>query len=241
MIRIRATLTITILTLLTYSYSQEGFSDWEKSYFNKNASTKQKAFVNRITIPDNLNVPTVKSSSYGKYEKYGWDACLKRSFAAFFTEAKSYGYKRPVALAYGLLNLGNFDVLNYQYALKSHFNDTAWVEQTYKTLTPLIKESWSLLDKNTKLIYISIIKHTERYLRTFNYNEELKYYNQLEKSSTQDQFIVKGNKSTSNSEYRKAETFIFRRIKDANENNGNWNKRWIKKMLIRMKRLLRIA
>ena len=235
MLKIRAVLLAVTFVSLSNMKAQEGFSDWEKSYFTKNASSKQQEFVKKVTFPDKIEVPKVKPARFGMNEKQGWDACLKRSFAAFFTEAKSYRYSKTVTLVYGLFNLGNYDAFKYQPALKNHFNDTAWVEETFSTLLPLFKESWYLLDNDTRIIYVSIIKHTERYLRTFDYQQELKYHRQLVLIHKQDDFIIKSSNSASKNEFRKAEAFIFRRIKDAKENKGNWTVNWLQKMLKNLK------
>lgn len=241
MLKMKVSLLIMLFFGLSHLIAQEGFSDYEKSYFTRNASSQQREFVNKVTFPTTITVPWVNPPDNCKDEKQAWDVCLRRSFAAFFTESKSYGHNKQVALVYGLFLLGNYDVFNYQSALKKQFNDTAWVENTFVAILPMIKESWYLLDKDTRNIYTGIIKHTDRYLKSFDYQREMKYFNELIIFSRQDEFIQKGSLDGPKNELRKAEAFIFRRIKDAHENNGNWNVKWVQKMIIKLKRGLIIA
>lgn len=238
---IRAVFLTALLSISTPFFAQEGFSNWEKSYFEKNASSQQREFVNRISLPEKIEVPKIKEHTNFSNEKKAWDVCLKRSFAAFLTEPKSYAYNKQVALVYGLFNLGNFDVSTFQQALKNNFNDTAWVENSFLELLPLIKQSWYLLDKETRDLYISIIRHCENYLKSFDFEQEKKYYAQLILLEQEEKFTSKSCKSNSNNDYRKAEAFIFRRIYDAKENNGNWTKKWAVKMLRKVRRSLLIA
>ena len=237
----RAFLSLLAFISLYCGRAQEGFTSWEKSYFKKNASLKQREFVNKISLPFEINVPNVNPSKYSMDIRRGWDACLKRSFAAFFTESKSYKYNRTVALVYGLFNLGNYDVFKYQTALKENFNDTLWIEDAYSALQPLLKESWYLLDGETRSIYTSILKHTDEYLQTFDYEDEKLYLIQLDVLSKPEQFITQSINSSSRNEFRKAEAYIFRRIRDAKERKGNWSVDWAKKMLRRIKRSLVIT
>jgi len=241
MIKNQAVLMAFILANLYCIKAQEGFTNWERSYFKKNASLKQQEFVKKISLPFGIKVPNVRPSKYSIDIRQGWDACLKRSFAAFFTESKSYKYNKTVALVYGLFNLGNYDVFKYQTALKEHFNDTLWIEQTFAALQPLLKESWYLLDSETRNIYISILKHIGKYLQTFDYEDEKLYCIQLEVLTKPHQFITKSINSSSRNEFRKAEAFVFRRIRDAKENKGNWTINWAKKMVKRIKRKLMIV
>ncbi|MDF1549110.1 MAG: hypothetical protein P1P88_14895 [Bacteroidales bacterium] len=239
--RIRAVFLTAFLSSSSLIFAQEGFSNWEKSYFEKNASSQQREFVNNISLPEKIEVPKIKTNSNSLKEKKIWDVFLKRSVAAFLTEPKSYAYNKKVALVYGVLNLGNFDVFYYHEALKNNMNDTAWVENSFLELLPLIKQSWYLLDKETRDLYISIIKHCENYLKSFDYEQEKKYYAQLILLEQEDKFISNSCKSTSINEFRKAEAFIFRRINDAKENQGNWTKKWTMKMLRKLRRSLLIA
>lgn len=223
-------------------FAQQGFSDWEKSYFKKNSSDEQIAFIKKLKLPDELAFPKIIFEKNVIVDsRYSWCSYLKRSFAAFFTEAKSYKYNKKVALAYGILNLGNYDVFKYHEGLKKCINDTLWVEKTFNTLLPVLKESWYLLDNNTRDIYKSIIKHTENYLGSFNYEEERTYKNQLIVLSKPDDFIVKSRNSNIKNDFRKAEAFIFRRMNDSNERKGNWSIYWARKMLLKIKRSLVIA
>ncbi len=241
MLKIRAVLLALTIVSFTTIYAQEGFSDWEKKYFQENATKSQKEFVKKVTLPFGIKVPNVRPSIYSMDIRRGWDACLKRSFAAFFTESKSYRYNKTVALVYGLFNLGNYDVFKYQSALKEHFNDTLWLENSFTLLLPLFKESWYLLDKETREIYTTILKHSEKYIETFDYEEEKLYCNQLIVLSKPDQFITKSINGSKKNEFRKAEAFIFRRIRDAKEQKGNWTIGWAKKMIDRIKRGLVIS
>lgn len=241
MLKIRAVLLALFLGGVTTIRAQEGFSLWEKKYFQKNASKIQREFVKKVTLPFGIKVPAVKPSIYSLDNRRGWDAFLKRSFAAFFTESRSYRYNKKVSLVYGLFNLGNYDVFNYQNALKVHINDTLWVEENFRLLLPLLKESWYLLDNETRTIYTSILKHAEIYLKTFDFEEEKRYCNQLIVLSKPEQFITKSRGSSSINEFRKAEAFIYRRMRDAKEQKGNWTVNWAKKMLDRIKRSLVIS
>jgi hypothetical protein len=241
MLKIRAVLLAYTIVSFTTIRAQEGFSEWEKAYFQENATANQKEFVKKVTLPFGIKVPSVRPSIYSMDIRQGWDACLKRSFAAFFTESKSYKHNKTVALVYGLFNLGNYDVFNYQSALKGNFNDTLWIEETFTLLLPLFKESWYLLDNETREIYTTILKHSEKYLETFDYEEERLYCNQLIVLSKPDQFITKSINCSATNEFRKAEAFIFRRIRDAKEQKGNWTVSWAKKMLDRIKRSLVIS
>ncbi|NJO88013.1 MAG: hypothetical protein HC831_02895 [Chloroflexia bacterium] len=241
MLKIRAVLLAYAIVSFTTIWAQEGFSDWEKTYFQENATESQKEFVKKVTLPFGIKVPNVRPSIYSMDIRRGWDACLKRSFAAFFTESKSYQYNKTVSLVYGLFNLGNYDVFNYQSALKENFNDTLWVEQTFTLLLPLFKESWYLLDSETRDIYAAILKHSEKYLETFDYEGEKLYCNQLIVLSKPDQFIAKSINCSAANEFRKAEAFIFRRMRDTEDQKGNWTVNWAKKMLNRIKRSLVIS
>ncbi len=241
MLKIRAVILAFVIVNVTTINAQEGFSEWEKNYFQKNASFNQQEFVKKVSFPFCIKLPTVKPSKYSMDIRRGWDACLKRSFAAFFTESKSYKYSKRVALVYGLFNLGNYDVFNYQAALKDNFNDTLWVEETFKAMLPVLKESWYLLDRDTRNIYISILKHADNYLQTFDYEEEKLYCNQLIVLSKPEQFITLGINSKQKNEFRKAEAFIFRRIRNAKEHKGNWTIDWVKKMVNLIKRSLVIS
>lgn len=157
-----------------------------------------------------------------------WNIYLKKCFAAFFTESKSYSFNKTATLVYGLLNLGNYETISFHPQLKSNINDTVWVEEVYHSLIPVIKESWNILDQDTKRIYTEIIKYTETYIHTFNFKEELKY----QKEAPLEKFISCSCKSSGKNEFRKAEAFIFRRICDSHAGKGNWTIPWTKKMLL---------
>lgn len=242
MIKPRVIATLIACMAFGVLFAQHGFSDWEKSYFKKNSTDEQKNFINKLHLPDDLIFPKISLEKNVIIDsRYSWGTYLKRSFAAFFTEAKSYKYNKTVALAYGLLHLGNYDVFKYHKGLKKCLNDTLWVEKTFNTLLPAFKEGWYLLDNNTRAIYKSVLKHTENYVYSFNYEEERTYKNQLIVLSKPEDFITKSRDTNLKNDFRKAEAFIFRRIHDSKGLKGNWTIYWIKKMLVRIKRSLVIV
>ena len=53
-----------ILIQKTFFCAQEGFSEWEKTYFRKNSSSSQQEFVKKVTIPFCIKLPAVKPSKY---------------------------------------------------------------------------------------------------------------------------------------------------------------------------------
>ena len=229
-----------ILFLVQICNAQIGFSDWETKYFSTNATPEQKDFLKKVVFPRNIHFPRIKPYKYGFDNMHCWNIYLKKCFAAFFTETKSYDFNRTASLTYGILNIGNYDTYNFHSQLKSSISDTGWVELVYAALIPFFKESWGLLDPKSRYVYNEIARHTESYLNNFNYDEEKEYLEKLDSDLKPDNFIDFSPNSLSKNEYRKAEAFVFRRIDEAKAEKGNWTIPWIRKMIIRAKQDLGI-
>jgi hypothetical protein len=227
----RLFLIITVLFSIQVSKSQTGFSDWETAYFSLNATAAQKDFIKTVEFPRCISFPKIKPFRYGFDNIYCWNIFLKKYFAAYFTEAKYYSFNKTASLTYGILNLGNYDNFHFSLQLKSSINDTAWVENVYSALKPIIRQSWDLLDSDTRFVYVEILYHTKNFLDRFDYQEELRYQQMLSINSKSDEFIVHGYKSSEINEFRKAEAFVFRRINDSQVQKGNWTISWIRKMI----------
>jgi hypothetical protein len=237
----RLMLIVSVMLCIKVSVAQVGFSEWETAYFSTNATKEQKDFLKKVEFPRSLQFPKIKPLKYGFDNIYCWNIYLRKCFAAFFTESKSYEFNKTATLVYGLLCPGNYETLNYHPQLKSSINDTLWSENIYNSLIPFFSESWKLLDSDTRKIYTEIINHIDNYLKTFNYQSELKYQQQLENQFKQENFTLFSSNSSSKNEYRKAEAFIFRRINDSKANNGNWNILWMRKMIQKLKAELKIS
>jgi hypothetical protein len=231
---------VIISFIIPFSKAQVGFSDWEIDYFKINSTNVQKKFIDTVEFPRNLNFPKLKLKKFGFDEIYCWNIYLKKCFAAFFTESKSYAFDKAVTLVYGILSLGNYDTFSFQSQLKSSLNDTIWAENVYTSLIPVLKKGWNILDPETKNIYSEIILYTENYLKRFNYQSELLYQQKLQEQSKIENFTLYGCQATCKKEFRKAEAFIFRRINDSNSGKGNWTIQWISKMLSKLKAQLGI-
>jgi hypothetical protein len=240
MLLTRSLLIVSIFFIVEVSKAQIGFSDWETAYFSMNATKEQKDFIDKVVFPRSIHFPKIKPFKYGFDNIHCWNIYLKKCFAAFFTESKSYAFNKTASLTYGILNLGNYDTFRFHSQLKSSINDTSWTEMVYNDLMPDFRESWNLLDPETQSIYVDIIRHTDRYLKTFNFQDELKYQKKLSDESNLDGFIRHSYDSSDSSEYRKAEAFVFRRIYDSKTGNGNWTVPWIRKMLDNVKEQLGI-
>jgi hypothetical protein len=220
--------------------AQTGFSEWEWYYFTKNASTAQQDFVQNVVFPRDLLFPKIETSRTFSDQRGLWNIFLKKCFAGFFTESKSYGFNKSVSLVYGLLNLGNYDTYRFHMVLKKNINDTAWVEQLYTALLPVIKESWKLLDAGTMANYKIIISHVENYLKRFDFKAEDAYYRKLQKANTPEYFIIYNPGTVKRNELRKGEAFIFRRMSDSKNGVGNWSIKWGQKMVKKLKADLKI-
>jgi hypothetical protein len=232
---------ITISFIIPASKAQTGFSDWEIAYFKMNSTYAQKEFIDKVEFPRDINFPKLKPKKFGFDDIHCWNIYLKKCFAAFFTESKYYAFNKATTLVYGILSLGNYDTYSFQSQLKSSLNDTLWAEKVYISLIPVFTESWKLLDPNTRKIYSEIIKHTENYLKKFSYQAELQYLNKVKKESKLENFTLFSYNSSYKNDFRKAETFVFRRINDAKSGNGNWTITWISKMIKKLKTQLRIV
>jgi hypothetical protein len=240
MTKIRLWLFVEILVFTHYANAQEGFSSWEKNYFRHYCTLEQKNFINKVEFPSGILFPKIEPVKFCINEQQSWNLFLKKCFAAFFTESKSYAFNKTASLVYGLFNLGNYDTYRIQPILKSNMNDTAWAESVFSSLTPVLKESWILLDAETRNIYSDIICHTENYLKTFNFKKEHAYFVQLQKYSRVDNFIKYNYGSKQANEYRKAEAFVYRRIFDKSRGKGNWTEKWMIKMIKDLKQKLQI-
>jgi hypothetical protein len=234
-------LILSVLLCIQVSRAQVGFSDWETTYFMANATKEQKDFLKKVEFPRSVQFPKIKPLKYGFDNIFCWNIYLRKCFAAFFTESKSYEFNKTATLVYGLLCPGNYETLSYHPQLKASINDTLWSENVYNSLIPFISESWKLLDANTRNIYTEIIRHIDIYLQEFDYQAEFKYQQKLEKQVKLENFTLFSDNSSSKNEFRKAEAFIFRRISDSKAQNGNWTILWMQKMVNQLKKELKIS
>jgi hypothetical protein len=233
-----------IVLIMLYSFSnliaQEGFDDFEKQYFKKEASEKQKTFVDGITIPKNIKLPKLDKEFDNYGNKLSWDAYFKKSFASWFVQPKSYNYNKSVAIAYGIFGLANFETRFYIENLKNNLNDTIWMEQTYKEMKPVLIQAWPLLDDSTRTIYIELIRDVEVYMKNFDYGKEKNYLENLKKFNQEYKFTSTRLFEEDYYVFRKADAFIFRRINDSKKGLGNWSEYWVAKMIKDLKKTFKI-
>lgn len=233
-----------IVLIMFHSFSdliaQEGFDDFEKQYFKKEASEKQKTFVDGLSIPKNIKLPKLDKEfdSYGN--KLSWEVYFKKSFASLFVQTKSYSYNKSVAIAYAIFGLANFETRSYIENLKNNLNDTIWMEQTYKEMKPLLVQVWPLLDDSTRTIYVELIRDVDAYMKNFDYGKEKNYLENLKKFKQEYKFTSNRRFEEEFYVFRKADAFIFRRIDGSKKGQGNWSEYWVARMIKDLKKTLKI-
>ncbi|MEK7175861.1 MAG: hypothetical protein AAB695_00610 [Patescibacteria group bacterium] len=196
---------------------------------------------------------------FGRDESVGWQEVVGMSLAYFVSEPQTYNEKkglvnseygdipevqrrarnrtRQVMVAYGIFQLGNNPVrMDWLKRAVTLLWASASRETAYRLTVPSIKKALALMPREDREDYLRILRHTSRYMATFDFAREEQYLTNLEaggctaeawqkkhfklpywfvgsRGNCKVLFTTYGPDGKENP-YRKAEAFVYRRVEE---------------------------
>lgn len=150
--------------------------------------------------------------------KLNWNGIVEEHYSYFFSK-NDINPKRPdTALATRELTQAAFGGVSgwersgfwksYNNVVKPFYRSPAIRMALYKWIKPYYEEAFKELPDWKKKVYKDMVNHAEQYVKHFNYQQELKCYND---SNRKGDFVYMGPKGKRGN-FGRMEAFIFRRI-----------------------------
>jgi hypothetical protein len=210
-------------------FAQKNATDWDTlvndpSKFNVYSVSKAPA-----------NFPDLKSFT----RAYTWETVLQVGLGVFYDAPKhwkdSTRYHTDKAIVAAAFDGTHYQARNlrweigvtypkpysnykkfYAQVMQPIFKNATLREVFYSWAAPHYKRIFKLLPVNAQKMYIDILNDLIVFLKTYDYNAELKYYEKLVKNKDEYSFATTANPENKNATYqncpRNLSTFVFRRI-----------------------------